>query len=91
MSCDEPDCCTTEFRIENGRAVRRVATLIMIGADRCATKNAHDRSSLVHSEPDGPEAVQITGPRRFRQPRFVDITYTRGYIWWFLRERVFER
>ena len=32
----------------------------------------------------GPEAVQNTGLTRFRQPRFVDITYTLGYVWWFL-------
>ena len=32
----------------------------------------------------GPEAVQITGRIRFRQPCFLDITYTRRYLWWFL-------
>ena len=31
-----------------------------------------------------PEAVQITGLLRFRQPCFLDITYTRRYVWWFL-------
>ena len=57
---------------------------------RRATKNAPCRSSFVHSERESPEAVQITGLLRFRQPRFVDITYTRRYIWWFLQERVFS-
>jgi hypothetical protein len=28
--------------------------------------------------------VQITGLLRFRQPFFLDITYTRRYLWWFL-------
>ena len=31
-----------------------------------------------------PEAVQITGLLGFRQPRFLDITYTHGYISLFL-------
>ena len=32
----------------------------------------------------GPEAVQITGLIRFRQPCFLDITYTPGYVSRFL-------
>jgi hypothetical protein len=32
----------------------------------------------------GPEAVQNTGRNSFRQPLFVDIKHTRGYILWFL-------
>ena len=29
-------------------------------------------------------AVQITGLLRFRQPFFLDITYTHRYVLWFL-------
>jgi hypothetical protein len=58
---------------------------------RWATVKVVGRASCSGSETDvmvlgtaGPEAVQNTGLTRFRQPRFLDITYTLGYVWWFL-------
>jgi hypothetical protein len=91
MSCDEPDCCNAEFRIENGSS----------GTSRGYVDSDCPRATRNKKKRDV-EAVSctpsLTAPRRCKipadcnsaSPRFLDITYTRRYIWWFLRERVFQ-
>ena len=67
MSGDEPDCWNTEFRVEIGSSG---ASLGYVDSEwPRATRNGNSvrgRSPFVHSGPDDPEAVQITGLMGFR-------------------------
>src|SRR6478672_4640746 len=64
------------------RPWHRVATVNSVGRARRFRTARIEPSTVLGTA--GPEAVQITGLIRFRQPCFLDITYTPGYVSRFL-------
>jgi hypothetical protein len=81
MSCGA-DCTRPASVALTDRPWHRVATVNSVGRAR---RFRTARIEAEYSARDrGPEAVQITGLIRFRQPCFLDITYTPGYVSRFL-------